>query len=75
MQGARHGTRSRVSRVTPRAEGGTKSLGHQGCPSAGSSLGASHHPGSWRPAHKATRWHENSLILVAPTVSPIQRSG
>ena len=32
MQGARHGTRSQVSRITPWAEGGTKPLSHQGCP-------------------------------------------
>ena len=32
MQGARHGTQSRVSRTTPQAEGGAKPLGHQGCP-------------------------------------------
>ena len=33
MQGARRGTRSQVSRITPRAEGSTKPLSHQGCPS------------------------------------------
>ena len=32
IQGARCGTRSRVSRITPWAEGGTKSLSHPGCP-------------------------------------------
>ena len=32
MQGARRGTRSRVSRITPWAEGGTKLLSHRGCP-------------------------------------------
>ena len=32
MQGARHGTRSQVSRIRPWAEGGTKPLSHQGCP-------------------------------------------
>ena len=32
MQGARHGTRSRVSRITPWAEGGAKLLSHPGCP-------------------------------------------
>ena len=32
VQGAQHGTRSRVSRITPQAEGGTKLLGHWGCP-------------------------------------------
>ena len=32
MQGAQHGTLSRVSRVTPWAEGGAKPLSHQGCP-------------------------------------------
>ena len=32
MQGARRGTRSRVSRVTPWAEGGAKLLSHPGCP-------------------------------------------
>ena len=31
MQGARHGTRTRVSRITPR-EGGAKPLSHRGCP-------------------------------------------
>ena len=32
MQGARRGTRSRVSRITPWAEGKAKPLGHPGCP-------------------------------------------
>ena len=32
MQGARRGTRSRVSRITPWAEGGAKPLSHPGCP-------------------------------------------
>ncbi|XP_038297035.1 ubiquitin-conjugating enzyme E2 variant 2 isoform X1 [Canis aureus] len=32
MQGARRGTRSRVSRITPWAAGGTKPLCHWGCP-------------------------------------------
>ena len=32
MQGARRGTRSRVSRITPWAAGGAKPLRHQGCP-------------------------------------------
>ena len=32
MQGARPGTRSQVCRITPRAEGGAKPLGHPGCP-------------------------------------------
>ena len=32
MQGARHGTGSWVSRITPWAEGGTKPLSHEGCP-------------------------------------------
>ena len=32
MQGARHGTPSPVSRVTPWAEGGAKMLSHSGCP-------------------------------------------
>ena len=32
MQGARHGTGSRVSRITPWAEGGTKPLSNPGCP-------------------------------------------
>ena len=32
MQGVRHGTRSRVSRITPWAEGGAKPLRHPGCP-------------------------------------------
>ena len=32
MQGAQRGTRSRVSRITPWAEGGAKPLSHQGCP-------------------------------------------
>ena len=31
MQGARLGTWSRVSRITPRAEGGVKPLSHPGC--------------------------------------------
>ena len=31
-QGAQHGTRSQVSRITLRAKGGVKPLGHQGCP-------------------------------------------
>ena len=32
MQGARHGTRSQVSRITPWAAGGAKPLCPQGCP-------------------------------------------
>ena len=32
MQGARHGTRSQVSRITPQAKGGAKPLRHPGCP-------------------------------------------
>ena len=32
MQGTRRGTRSRVSRITPWAAGGTKPLCHRGCP-------------------------------------------
>ena len=32
MQGARRDTQSRVSRITPWAEGGAKPLRHQGCP-------------------------------------------
>ena len=32
MQWARHGTPSRVSRITPRAAGGAKPLRHRGCP-------------------------------------------
>ena len=32
MQGARRGTRSPDSRITPLAEGGAKPLSHQGCP-------------------------------------------
>ena len=32
MQGARCGTRYRVSRITPWAEGGAKPLSHPGCP-------------------------------------------
>ena len=32
MQGARRGTRSRVSGITPWAEGNTKPLSHPGCP-------------------------------------------
>ena len=32
MQGASHGTRSRVSRTKPWAEGGAKLLIHPGCP-------------------------------------------
>ena len=31
MQGARRGTRSQVSRITPRTEGGAKPLSHGGC--------------------------------------------
>ena len=31
MWGPWHGTRSRVSRITPQAEGGAKPLGHWGC--------------------------------------------
>ena len=31
-QGARRGTRSRVPRITPQAEGGTKPLGHRAAP-------------------------------------------
>ena len=34
MQGAGCGTRSPVSRITPRVEGGAKPLGHWGCPSS-----------------------------------------
>ena len=33
LQGAQRGTQSRVSRITPQAEGGAKLLSHQGCPS------------------------------------------
>ena len=32
MQGARRGTRSQVSRITTRAESGTKPPSHPGCP-------------------------------------------
>ena len=32
MQEVRHGTRSRVSRITPWAEGSAKPLSHLGCP-------------------------------------------
>ena len=32
MQGARHGTRSWVSRIPPWDEGGAKPLSHPGCP-------------------------------------------
>ena len=32
MQGAKRGTLSRVSRITPGAEGGAKPLSHLGCP-------------------------------------------
>ena len=32
MQGAQPGTRSRVSKIRPWAEGGTKPLSHRGCP-------------------------------------------
>ena len=32
MQGAGRGTRSRVSRITPWAEGGAKPLSHPSCP-------------------------------------------
>ena len=35
MQGARHGTWSRVSKITPRAEGSAKLLSHPGCPNYG----------------------------------------
>ena len=35
MQGAQCGTRSRVSRITPWAEGGAKPLSHPGCPRMG----------------------------------------
>ena len=35
MQGARRGTRSRVSRIRPWAKGSTKLLSHPGCPSTG----------------------------------------
>ena len=35
MQGAQHGTQSRVSRITPWAEAGAKSLSHLGCPMNG----------------------------------------
>ena len=35
MQGARHGTRSWVSRITPWAEGSAKLLSHPGCPLLG----------------------------------------
>ena len=31
-QEAQHGTRSRVSRITPQAEGSTEPISHQGCP-------------------------------------------
>ena len=32
MQGARSGTRSQVSKITPQAAGDAKPLCHQGCP-------------------------------------------
>ena len=32
MQGAQRGTRSRISRITPWAEGDAKLLGHRRCP-------------------------------------------
>ena len=32
MQGAECETQSLVTRITPRAEGGSKPLGHRGCP-------------------------------------------
>ena len=35
----RHGTRSRVSRITPQAAGGTKPLYHQAAPALGFSSG------------------------------------
>ena len=35
MQGARRGTWSRASRITPRAEGSAKLLSHPGCPNYG----------------------------------------
>ena len=34
MQGAQRGTRFRVPRITPWAEGGAKLLNHPGCPSS-----------------------------------------
>ena len=34
VQEAQHGTRSGVSRITTWAEGGTKLLGHRGCPAS-----------------------------------------
>ena len=34
MQGARRGTRSRVSRIRPWAEGGAKPLSYLGCPTS-----------------------------------------
>ena len=34
MQGARRGTRSRVSRIAPQAAGGAEPLRHPGCPAA-----------------------------------------
>ena len=36
MQGARRGTQSQVSRITPWAEGSAKPLNHPGCPVPGS---------------------------------------
>ena len=39
MQGAQHGTRSRVSRITHWAEGSAKPLSHRGCPCLFSSPG------------------------------------
>ena len=35
MQGAQHGTRSQVSRITPQTEGSAKLLSQPGCPTAG----------------------------------------
>ena len=32
MQGVRRGTQSRVSKITPWAEGGAKPPSHRGCP-------------------------------------------
>ena len=41
MQGARCGTRSQVSRITPWAEAGAKPLSHPGCPCSSILIGSS----------------------------------
>ena len=53
-QGARHGTRFRVSRITPRAAGGAKPLRHGGCPPTPLLRG---NPEAPRSNPQASRWH------------------